>query len=462
MFKKGYSLRFGLTFSFILVTLAAVIIVSIVSNILFEKMFIDYTKKNQERNYIELVSSLGRQHIIGEIWKTRDITDIGIEAMNDGLFIRVEDKTGKVIWDVNTFNDGEWQRMAAQIRRTMQARYPDWQGKYQIKKYPLYEGYNIVGNVEIGFYGPFYLNKSDIDFINNLNFVFAIIGVAAIILSFIIGSFVAKTVSEPIVKAIGSARDIAQGQYNAIERKKYDLNELNHLSESMSDLANSLKSQDRLRKRMTEDVAHELRTPIATLQSHMEAMIDGIWEPDEERLQSCHEEITRIGRLVGDLQKLARYENDDILINKTNVNVAEILRILIRNFEKEFINKEVSLNYSIDEVYVMADSDRIYQVFVNLISNALKYTDKNGGVQISLIRTGDRAEVLIKDSGEGISKEDLPLIFERFYRVDRSRSRLTGGAGIGLSIVKAIVDRHGGEIYIESELNQGTEVKVLI
>ena len=462
MFKKGYSLRFGLTFSFILVTLAAVIIVSIVSNILFEKMFIEYTKKNQERNYIELVSSLGRQHIIGEIWKTRDVTDIGIQAMNDGLFIRVEDKTGKVIWDINTFNDGEWQRMAAQIRRTMQARYPDWQGKYQIKKYPLYEGYNIVGNVEIGFYGPFYLNKSDIDFINNLNFVFAIIGVAAIIMSFIIGSFVAKTVSEPIVKAIGSARDIAQGQYNSIERKKYDLNELNHLSESMSDLANTLKSQDRLRKRMTEDVAHELRTPIATLQSHMEAMIDGIWEPDEERLQSCHEEITRIGRLVGDLQKLARYENDDILINKTNVNVAEILRILIRNFEKEFINKEVGLNYSIDEVYVMADSDRIYQVFVNLISNALKYTDKNGEVQISLIKKGDRAEVLIKDNGEGISKEDLPLIFERFYRVDRSRSRLTGGAGIGLSIVKAIVDRHGGEIYIESELNQGTEVKVLI
>ena len=462
MFKKGYSLRFGLTFSFILVTLASVIIVSIVSNILFEKMFIEYTKKNQERNYIELVSNLGRQHIIGEIWKTRDITDIGIQAMNDGLFIRVKDKTGKVIWDINTFNDGEWQRMAAQIRRTMQARYPDWQGKYQIKKYPLYEGYNIVGNVEIGFYGPFYLNKSDIDFINNLNFVFAVIGVAAIIMSFIIGSFVAKTVSEPIVKAIGSARDIAQGQYNAIEHTKYDLNELNHLSESMSDLANTLKSQDRLRKRMTEDVAHELRTPIATLQSHMEAMIDGIWEPDEERLQSCHEEITRIGRLVGDLQKLARYENDDILLNKTNVNVAEILRILIRNFEKEFINKEVGLNYSIDEVYVMADSDRIYQVFVNLISNALKYTDKNGEVQISLKKTGDRAEVLIKDNGEGISKDDLPLIFERFYRVDRSRSRLTGGAGIGLSIVKAIVDRHGGEIYIESELNQGTEVKVLI
>ena len=462
MFKKGYSLRFGLTFSFILVTLAAVIIVSIVSNILFEKMFIEYTKKNQERNYIELVSNLGRQHIIGEIWKTRDITDIGIQAMNDGLFISVKDKTGKVIWDVNTFNDGEWQRMAAQIRRTMQARYPDWQGKYQIKKYPLYEGYNIVGNVEIGFYGPFYLNKSDIDFINNLNFVFAIIGVAAIIMSFIIGSFVAKTVSEPIVKAIGSARDIAQGRYNAIEHTKYDLNELNHLSESMSDLANTLKSQDRLRKRMTEDVAHELRTPIATLQSHMEAMIDGIWEPDEERLQSCHEEITRIGRLVGDLQKLARYENDDILLNKTNVNVAEILRILIRNFEKEFINKEVGLNYSIDEVYVMADSDRINQVFVNLISNALKYTDKNGEVQISLKKTGDRAEVLIKDNGEGISKEDLPLIFERFYRVDRSRSRLTGGAGIGLSIAKAIVDRHGGEISIESELNKGTEVKVLI
>lgn len=462
MLKKGYSLRFSMTFSFIIVTLAAVFLVSVASNFFFEKMFIEYTKKNQERNYIELVSSLGRQHIIGDIWKTRDVTSIGLDAMKNGLFIKVKDKTGKVIWDVNTFNDREWQRVALEIRRTMQARYPDWQGKYQIKKYPLYEGYNIVGYVEIGFYGPFYFNKSDIDFISSLNTLFAMIGVAAIVVSFIIGSIVAKTITEPIVKVIGSAKEIAEGQYGSIEHTKYELNELNHLSEAISDLAGTLKTQDMLRKRLTEDVAHELRTPIATLQSHMEAMIDGIWEPDVKRLQSCHEEIMRIGRLVGDLEKLARYENEELSLNKTKVNMADILRVLIQNFEKDFIDKEVELNYELEDVYIMADSDRIHQVFVNLISNSLKYTDRNGVVDISLERLGSQAKVVIKDNGEGISEEDLPLIFERFYRADRSRSRLTGGAGIGLSIVKAIIENHGGEIVIKSELNKGTEVKVLI
>jgi len=461
MFKKGYTLRFSLTLSFIAVTLAAVFLVSVTSNFLFEKMFIEYTKKNQERNYIELVSNLGRQHIIGDIWKTRDISVIGMNAMKSGLFIKVKDKTGKTIWDVNSFNDGEWKRVAAQIKRTMQARYPDWQGKYQEKKYPLYEGYNIVGYVEIGFYGPFYFNKGDIDFVNKLNGIFAIIGVAAIILSFIIGSLIAKTVTEPIVKTIGAAKEISKGHYS-IEYTKYDLEELNHLSEAISELADTLMTQEMLRKRLTEDVAHELRTPIATLQSHMEAMIDGIWEPDVERLQSCHEEITRIGRLVGDLEKLARYENDEITLNITRVNMADVLRTLIKNFEKEFINKEIGFKYELQDVYIRGDSDRIYQVFVNIIWNALKYTDKHGEVAIRLRGLGSRAEVIVSDNGEGISNDDLPLIFERFYRADRSRSRLTGGAGIGLSIVKAIVDGHGGEIKIESELNKGTTVTVLI
>ena len=221
-----------------------------------------------------------------------------------------------------------------------------------------------------------------------------------------------------------------------------------------------LDKQEKLRRRLTADVAHELRTPLATLQSHMEAMIDGVWEPDTARLTSCHEEIMRISRMVGDLEKLSKYESENLILHREAFDLSELVQHIIKNFETEFMSKHVSLDFKGEVSPVFADSDKISQVIVNLLSNALKYSPAGKTVQIIVAHDKNWTVLKIKDTGIGISSEDLPHIFERFYRADKSRNRESGGSGVGLAIVKAIVDAHGGKISVSSVMNEGTEFTV--
>jgi len=250
---------------------------------------------------------------------------------------------------------------------------------------------------------------------------------------------------------------ISRGYYGSRIEEKSGTKEIAQLTETINNLAETLENQENLRKRLTADVAHELRTPLATLQSHIEAMIDGIWEPDAERLKSCHEEIMRISRLVGDLEKLAKYESENLVLIKTDFDISELIRHIMKNFENNFANKGIEIKFTGRKEVVTADRDKISQVIVNLLSNALKYTQNAGTVQVTVNGTHDAVEIKVKDTGIGIPPEDLPHIFERFYRADKSRNRLTGGAGIGLTITKAIIDAHGGSINVTSRVGEGTE-----
>jgi len=223
-----------------------------------------------------------------------------------------------------------------------------------------------------------------------------------------------------------------------------------------------LDTQESLRKRMSADVAHELRTPLATLQSHMEAMIDGIWEPDISRLKSCHEEIMRIGRMIGDLENLARFEGENLHLEKTEFELSQWAQAIVQNFEGDFQAKGVSIRLKASEQRVFADRDKLSQILVNLLSNALKYTDSGGMTEVCIQGDESIAELVVQDTGIGIPEEDLPYIFERFYRADKSRNRLTGGSGIGLTIAKSLVEAHNGTLSVESIFEKGTTLTVRI
>ena len=213
---------------------------------------------------------------------------------------------------------------------------------------------------------------------------------------------------------------------------------------------------------MAADVAHELRTPLANLQSSMEAMIDGIWEPNGERLESCHEEIIRINRLVGDLEKLERFEAENATLSISEFDISELIQHILSNFETEFQKNRIQFQFSGKSEIINADRDKISQVVVNLISNALKYTLAGGHIEIEVTGTETAIELVVKDSGKGIPPEDIPYIFERFYRADQSRNRLTGGSGLGLTITKAIVESHKGKISVSSEIDKGTTFTVYL
>jgi signal transduction histidine kinase len=344
----------------------------------------------------------------------------------------------------------------------MSSRYPNWKGKLVTAEYPVMSSQKEVGKIKIGYYGPFYFTDTDLKFINTFNKVFAAVGFLSLILALIFGYMMARTISTPISRVIDTAGMISKGRYDSRSNEISSIKEIAQLTGTINSLAGTLEQQEKLRKRLTADVAHELRTPLATLQSHIEAMIDGIWEADEKRLRSLHEDITRLGRLVGDMEKLTRFENENMALDKSEFDISQLVWSILVNFEKEYTDKHIEVSVDGKAVRLVADRDKISKLLINLISNAVKYTGNEGRIHLTISEENEYAIISIKDTGIGISPEDMPYIFERFYRADASRSRLTGGSGIGLTIAKAIVDAHGGSINVESRIGEGTMFEVVI
>ena len=452
-----YSLRTKLSLSYISVALISVFLISVITNLLLERHFKDYIIQNQERKNREIVSLVSQQYKTGGKWDTDSIENICISALEQGMIIRVVDSSEKVIWDATLHDNVLCEQMIAHMAQNMSSRYPNWKGGYVVDKYPIMNKLSEVGRIEIGYYGPYYFNDSDLAFINTINRLLLSVGIFSLFFSLMIGSVMARRLSTPISRVISTAQMISKGYFNDRTTEQSSTKEISQLTETINNLAETLEKQEVLRKRLTADVAHELRTPLATLQSHMEAMIDGIWKPDTERLISCHDEIMRINRMVGDLEKLAKYESENLILIKTSFDISELIEHIIKNFETGFMNKGIDIRFFGEKEMVLADKDKISQVIINLLSNAQKYTPQGGRVEVMVKGANDVTEISIKDTGDGIPAEDLPHIFERFYRADKSRNRLTGGAGIGLTITKAIVEAHKGKILVQSKVNEGTE-----
>jgi signal transduction histidine kinase len=278
----------------------------------------------------------------------------------------------------------------------------------------------------------------------------------ALIGAMITSRLISQKMIKPILNTVETAKLISKGQYKVMEEDIPDSDELKVLVTTMNQMASSLEQQEKLRKQLTTDVAHELRTPLTTVSSHLEAMIEGVWEPTEDRLRSCYEEIGRITGLVSDLESLSKIEVDNLKLTRTNEDLLEIMNTIKYNFEIETHKKQIDFTITGTSVSAPIDKDRIYQVIVNLVSNAIHYTPEGGSISCSVYKSEKEAVLEVADSGIGISEADLPYIFERFYRTDKSRNRRTGGAGIGLTIAKSIIMAHGGSIEVESKSSLGS------
>jgi signal transduction histidine kinase len=452
-----YSLRTKLSLSYVFIALISVFLISIFANIFLNWQFREYIQKNQEQKNNEIISSIGKQYQAAGKWNINMIESIGVNALENGMIIKVIDLSGQTIWDARVHNNGMCQRIIEHMSQNMNSYFPNMKGEYIEKPYSIYNNSIKIGTVEIGSYGPFYLSDADLAFITTLNKILIFVGFFSFVFALVLGNIMAKRLSSPISRVIASAKMISKGYFSDKISEKSNTSEIIDLTTTINELGDTLKKQEALRKRMTADVAHELRTPLATLQSHLEAMIDGIWEPEKDRLISCHDEIKRISKMVGDLERLAKFESENIILNKTSFNISETIEHIIKNFESEFINKGIEIKLFSEPEYIFADKDKMSQVVINLLSNALKYTSKGSSVEVIIKGEENITQITVKDNGPGISEEDLPFIFERFYRVDKSRNRMTGGSGIGLTITKAIIEAHKGKIEAISKVNEGTE-----
>lgn len=274
---------------------------------------------------------------------------------------------------------------------------------------------------------------------------------SGVILALILSYLLIRRVLRPLSQMSEITREYAAGQFGKrVEVVSAD--EVGQLGSAFNSMANSLERLEMLRKTMVADVAHELRTPLTNLRGYLEALGDGVIPPTEETFRMLQMEILRLVHLVEDLGQLAKADAARAFLDRREISLHQAIEQMLDLYRPRFEEKKITLqtNFSRESEYIVADRDKLLQAIRNLVENCWKYTPPGGDVEIEADKQGSEVKVVFSNDGPGIANEDLPYVFERFYRADRSRSRQAGGAGIGLSIVKELVEAHGGRVGVES------------
>lgn len=274
---------------------------------------------------------------------------------------------------------------------------------------------------------------------------------AAVLAAVAVSLVVSSRIVTPVHRLLAASRRIAAGHYAERVPTAQD-DELGMLAEQFNMMAADLEAAERRRVALISDVAHELRTPLATIEGYAEGLLDGVVEPRPETWAVLHDEAGRLRRLVNDLQELSRAEARQLPLHLAEVHPAALIAQAIARIAPQFVDKGIVLDTDVAPKLstVHADADRIIQVLINLLGNALRHTPPGGTVTVRAVQQGDDIVFLIADTGIGIAPEHMAHLFERFYRVDKARSRALGGSGIGLTIAKALVEAHEGRIWVES------------
>jgi signal transduction histidine kinase len=282
-------------------------------------------------------------------------------------------------------------------------------------------------------------------------------GLVAIAIALLLTFFLSRHILAPVKALINATRQFGKGDFS--RRVDYkDKGELGELAQSFNSMADDLERTERLRRNMVADVAHELRTPLSNLKGYLEAISDGVVKPDENTIRSLNEEASSLSRLVNDLQELSLADADEIKLVKQPENVANLIKEGVTAIQTKAAARGLTISPDLPATLPIAniDSHRIKQVLLNLLENAVAHTDPGGRITVTAKQQGNQIHISVADTGEGIPAKELPLIFERFYRVDKSRTRATGGSGLGLTIAKRLVEAHGGTIEVKSEPGQGS------
>lgn len=286
----------------------------------------------------------------------------------------------------------------------------------------------------------------------------AMAGLAAFLSAVGVSLFVSRRVVLPVQEMMKASQRIADGHYD--ERvgvpgstRQDEMDELSRLAVSFNQMAASLELTEARRLGLIGNVAHELRTPLSSIKGYMEGLIDGVLPAEPASYQLVYREADRLQHLVDDLQELSRVEAQAYNLDVRSTPVSRLVEATVARLGYQFEEKGVALEVTVPAELppVLVDENRIGQVLLNLVGNALQYTPSGGRVSLRACQAGRAVKLEIEDSGIGISAEHLPHLFERFYRVDMSRSRAGGGSGIGLTIAKHLVEAHGGQIEAASE-----------
>ncbi|GHU39086.1 sensor histidine kinase [Spirochaetia bacterium] len=442
---------------------AVIFILSVVIGISARKIFAEYVKQNIEKQTAEIIRSISEQYVSSsDDFNMQGIDAIGMHYMHQGFFVSVKNNDDKMLWNIREMNSTDCALIVEEIQTRMKKELKTV-GDFQKIAYPIQHNNENIASIVIESYGPFFYSEGEVRFIKTLNRIFAASGVLFALLSIMLSFFISNFLSKPVLDTADAAERIAQGDFSIRVPQKKRIKELARLSLSINDLALTLENGEQWQKRLSSDIAHELRTPLTALQGNIEGMLDGVFEASEKRLTVCKDEIERLTNLVSDLNQLSLLEKENLILKKTDFDLAELLQAVTEEFTLLASEKGLHITTRTESAPLHADYEKLKQVFINLFSNAIKYTD-NGDITVTLKaeKNNYHYKISVRDTGIGIPEADLPHIFERFYRTDKSRNRGTGGTGIGLTVVLSIVKAHGGTVCVENQKERGTVFTVFL
>lgn len=446
--NKG-GLRKKLLLSHIGVALTSLLTITILVYLVMTFAFGQYMKNQQQAEADMLINDLEASYNAeAGGWTMGSLMQISHQAMHRNYNVKIYDATNRLIWDTS--------KMGMMMHTSPGAGFSEHDNVFSRN---MMKNGQKIGMIEIqGIESAFASqNQEFLRLFNSLLWGALLIVIVGVSLFSVL---MANSLSRPLLRIKQIATRMRTGDLSSRVALANPATEIDEVGLALNHLADALEHQDKLRKNLTADIAHELRTPLATIQSHIEAFQDGVWQATPDKLEVCHEQVIRLVKLIHDLEKLTAVENPMLQLQKNEVCLNEVIRDSVNTVTGQFEDKHISIDIQQDQaVFLTADYGRLVQVFVNLLNNAYKYTNE-GSIRVVISEDPSYAKVTITDTGTGIAPEELPFIFERFYRGEKSRNRKTGGAGIGLAIVKAIVEAHGGSIEAASAVGQGSEFSV--
>ena len=451
------SLTKKLSLGFLLTAIVSILIAVLISNSMIGKKFNSYLIDEHKTKVDNIATIIGGLYDTQTGFSTSSKEEILRYSNAEELYIQVKDAAGVTIFTSGNINSQHKTMMGSMMNSMMNNFSEIKPGQYTEDSYPLSKNNKLFGTVVFGYYGTSFLNEGALTFKTTLNHSFFLSAFIALIFGLMVSLLLSKQISSPLTKLTDTANRMRNGDLEARSRVVSKTKEIDDLTTSINYLAETLQKQELLRKRLTSDIAHELRTPLTNLKSHVEAVLDKVWEPTDAMLQSFYEEIQRLIKLVEGLNDIAKLEQTNLNLNKSRFNLSLELEKILTSFEPLYNNLNIKIHSNLAaDVEVLMDKDKLRQVMYNLLSNSLKYSKINGEVLLTLKAENNGINIEVKDDGIGISPKDLPFIFERFYRSDESRDKNTGGSGIGLTIAKTIVEAHSGTISIRSILGEGS------
>jgi signal transduction histidine kinase len=300
-------------------------------------------------------------------------------------------------------------------------------------------------------------------FVRSVWWQFLLAGAVAAFIALFLARFLARGMTQPLRDMAQAARRMARGDYRQrVEVRTRD--EVGQLADTFNRMAGEMENLERLRRDLVANVSHELKTPISAIRAHLENLLDGVEEPNPAVLSVMLQQSERLSRLIEQLLDLSRLESGDVPLELEPVQLAPLVDRVVREIEVTRPDSHVVVSKQIpaDLPAVEADRERIHQVLFNLLDNAFRFTPAGGRITVRASQHGHLCEVSVEDTGPGIPLEHLPFVFERFYRVDPSRSRGDGGTGIGLAIARSVVEAHDGRIWVESTVGKGSGFRFVL